>query len=664
MSRLFTRAVVAALVGAGLSVAALLVFTWWHPGLAFEMDRDLPRAVAGVSPVERHGEETYAWTGAHAQVALPGLDRGMPWTCIARLRGARPPGVAQPQVQFAVDGVTLRTVAATNTYTDVEVQVPTRPERSGLSLTISSEPTWVPGPGDPRHLGVQVDRLACRPTGRAWPPSRALLSVAVSGAALGAAMGLSGLTLPLALLFTAAAALGQAWLVSAGTAPFGAWPDRVSGVGLWVAVFMLVTIKTLELPLKRTLSIHALSAIAIAFLVLHLKLLGLLHPSKPIVDALFHAHRFEGVQAGRYFFTQPMPGGVQFPYAIAFYVFALPWAAFTNDHVLLLRVVICVVEACAGMLLYPMVVRAWGERLAGVFAVAFFSLVPLAFITVGNANLTNAFGRSAALVAVAGAACWSLRGRFAIAEFAGVTLLVAVALLSHVSTLSLLVATLLAAAVLLWWFGGVDERAPAYRIAASVILASVLSVVLYYGHFADAFRSLERVRSGAAIAGVSESPSASDAGASAAAPAAVAPAPAAAPRGTITRALPGRLALAVGISSRAVGWPMFVLALVGMWRLGVHGVRDRLGAVLLGWGATWVVFVAVVMSAPVDERFQRYAVEFLDRVNYTLSPAFAILAGLAASWAWHRHAGTRLVALLLTTGAVVLALQQWLAWIA
>ena len=109
---------------------------------------------------------------------------------------------------------------------------------------------------------------------------------------------------------------------------------------------------------------------------------------------------------------------------------------------------------------------------------------------------------------------------------------------------------------------------------------------------------------------------------------------------------------------------MFVLALVGMWRLGVHGVRDRLGAVLLGWGATWVVFVAVVMSAPVDERFQRYAVEFLDRVNYTLSPAFAILAGLAASWAWHRHAGTRLVALLLTTGAVVLAVQQWLAWIA
>ena len=91
------------------------------------------------------------------------------------------------------------------------------------------------------------------------------------------------------------------------------------------------------------------------------------------------------------------------------------------------------------------------------------------------------------------------------------------------------------------------------------------------------------------------------------------------------------MALAVSLSSRAVGWPIFVLSLAGMWRLWARGARDRLGVLLLSWGVTWLVFVSVVMMAPVDERFQRYAVEFLDRVNYTLSPAFVILASLAGA---------------------------------
>ncbi len=659
MSRLFTHALASALAGAVASVATLAAAFLLFPAIVFEMDRDIPRATAGFSPVERHLDATYAWSGQRAQVALPGLDRDIAWTCVVRLRGSRPPGVPQPQVQIAADGVTVRTESATNTYRDVDVAIPGRRGRHGLSLTITSEPTWVPGPGDPRALGVQVDRIACTPGGAAaWPPARSLVAVAVSGAALGAAFALAGVGVAAASAFTMLASVGQALIVASGTAAFGAWPDRVITLGLAIALAMLLLVKGIEAARRQTLSPQAASAIAVSALALHLKLLALLHPAKPIIDAVFHAHRFEWVQAGRYFFSQTMPDGVQFPYAIALYVFALPWAAFTSDHVLLLRVVVCVVEALAGVLLYPMVVRTWGDRLAGLAAVALYALVPLAFIVVGNANMTNAFGRSAALVAVAAAVCWPLAGRRVAWSVAALTLLVSVALLSHVSTLSLLVATLLAAAVLTWWLGTRDERGRAAWLAASVVLAAVVSVVVYYGHFADVFRTLERVRGRAAVADA-----ATPGQGTAAAAERAGDGGGLAVKGTMASELPGRVLLAVSLSQRAVGWPVFVLSVVGMWRLWARGVRDRLGVMLLAWGATWAVFVAVVMMAPVDARFQRYAVEFLDRVNYTLSPAFALLAGLAWAWAWRAGLTWRVVASVLCAAAAFVGGQQLVLWL-
>ena len=68
-------------------------------------------------------------------------------------------------------------------------------------------------------------------------------------------------------------------------------------------------------------------------------------PQRQRSDALFHAHRLEYVLSGRYFFTQLMPGGIQFPYAIALYVFAAPWAGLARDHVALLRIVVSASEA-------------------------------------------------------------------------------------------------------------------------------------------------------------------------------------------------------------------------------------------------------------------------------------------------------------------------------
>ena len=120
-------------------------------------------------------------------------------------------------------------------------------------------------------------------------------------------------------------------------------------------------------------------------------------------------------------------------------------------------------ESIAGALLYWMVVRRWGDRLAGGIAVALFSVAPLSYGVLGNANLTNAFGQAVALISVAVATVWQLRTQD-IGSLAALMVVTAWALLSHVSTFGLLVATLGSAACLYRLFGGAAMREPARAI--------------------------------------------------------------------------------------------------------------------------------------------------------------------------------------------------------
>ena len=66
----------------------------------------------------------------------------------------------------------------------------------------------------------------------------------------------------------------------------------------------------------------------------------------------------------------------------------------------LLRIITCSIDAAAGLLLYCVVVSAWGHRLAGAMAVAIYHLIPLDLAVLTTGNLTNAFAQS---VAVGGA---------------------------------------------------------------------------------------------------------------------------------------------------------------------------------------------------------------------------------------------------------------------
>ena len=247
MSRPLFRALATAVVGGLAGWFCLVVAFARHPDLTLEMDRDLPRLTSGFYPVE-HQSETYAWTASRAALRLPGLDRQSPWVCSVRLRGARPAHLPQPQVEISADGIVVARQEATNDYREVEVALALRPNQSGVTISIASSPTFVPGTSDKRELGVQVDRLICRPEqGRLpLPPRRAIRAAAFSAAVFGAVAALIGPGLLSAVGGTILLAGAQALPLATGPGPYSSYQDSVVWIAIWTAVPILLIVMGIE----------------------------------------------------------------------------------------------------------------------------------------------------------------------------------------------------------------------------------------------------------------------------------------------------------------------------------------------------------------------------------------------------------------------------------
>jgi hypothetical protein len=652
------RVAAAAAFGAAASAAFLVLAYARHPGIALEMDRDPPSLTTGFYPAERDRDLTFAWTSRRAAVTLAGADRRGAWSCSVVFRGARPPQFPQPDLEVAIDGVTLATRHATNDFQTVGLTAPGNSSAPGLRLTLTSSTTFVPGPGDSRALGVQVDRVACRPDGAlAWPPRRALGRAAVAGALWGTALGFAAANVPTVLAMAALVAAGQSFALARGAAPYGAYADAMVRFAAGIAIVTIAAIALVEWRARRPPGGAARFAVAFSAAVLYLRLIGLVHPSKAVVDAVFHAHRLEWVLSGRYYFTQLSTSATPFPYAIGLYLFAAPWTMLTRDHVTLLRVVVCGVDALAGLLLYPLIVRAWNDRVSAAVAVVLASLVPISYIVIGNANLTNAFGQSMALLTVIAATAWTLGLRRPV-EWVGLALLATLALVSHVSTFALLLPTLVALTALTWLRGGADARDVARSIAAATGAALVLSVALYWGHFGQVYlEQLGRLRADTSTA-AGPSPGS-------AAPAAdvrdatdVPPA-----LGKTTIPLTGRVRSALSQTAANVGWPVLALAAIGAWRLWVDRRRDRLMMAVLAWAAVGTLFVLFSVLTAVDRRYQQDAWEFIGRVEHATYPAAVIAAAYGVGWTWRAGVVARAIGAALLIGAGVIAAAAWVGWV-
>lgn len=622
-----------AIAGAGALLAAYAI----RPGFALEMDGRVPSVLTGFHDGERAGEETFAWSRRQATLRLPGLDRRGQWTCTIRLRGGRQDEATLPEVVFSVDGIVAVRHRTTNDFSNIRVPLAAR-TGSGAVLTLNTD-TFVPGRGDPRELGVFVDRWSCDPDAgfTPRPPGSAIRTAAIAAAAFGGVLAVIGAPVAVAAAGIVAIAGLQTLPVVRDLGSFSAFPLSIAWLATIIALLVCAVQVSLRLALGRPITAAGRVALFATAAFLYLKLLALLHPSKFIVDAVFHAHRVEWVLEGTYFFTQLMPSGVRFPYAIGLYVFTAPWTLFTSDIVSLLRIVVSGAEALGALLLYRLIARCWGDRVVAATAAVLYALVPRTFEIVGNANMTNAFGQSAALAALVAATLWPLgRGRWA--AWTSLTLLIAFALLCHISTFMLLGAILGVLVILYWFAGRPPLRSEAWAIATALVAAVALSTVLYYGHFGDAFRSAARVR------------------ATPASSIGTAPAPA-------TPSVPSKFMNAATFSVESVGWPIVLLAIPGVvaWRR--RGWRDRLGLAIAALTVTFGLFTLAVVVVPVGQSFNRYAVEFISRVTLATYPAIVIWAALGAAWAWRARGLARIASLVAMAAALFVAARAWLNWI-
>jgi hypothetical protein len=616
------RTAALALLGAALFTAVPPAVFARRAALTVELAADPPRRIlSGIYPAERAPDgTTFVWTRETFALTLPGLDRRLPWRLALRIAAARPDG-ATPDLVTSVDGVIGSSVTLpAGGFTDHVVTIDPRTDAvRATAVSFRVVPPFVPG-GDPRELGAQIDRLSLEPLG-GWPRLRGeWLPAAAMGAAAGALAGLVAVPIAVALAWLVVTTALVGLLTTMGLAPYAGaawWP--AFGVAVGAAAIAAVL-----LPRERS---GAAGAVLITFTAAAVHLLLLLHPDMPLGDALFHAHRFQDVLAGRYYFTSLAPGNYQFPYPIGLYLTAVPWARWTRsalENAALLRVIVVLANAGFAALLYRIVCR-WRphDEVAAASSVAAFHLLPLSFGVMATGNLTNAFAQSIAVAALAVAAALSTGAGTRGQRWRLGLLLCAVgaaAFLSHTSTFVVLAAQLLVAGVWLTAAGRASRPNPGVVILAASATAVALAVAVYYAHFGEVYREAwERIT---------------------------------AETGRATAAAGGRTPFVRLVEAPEwmllyYGAPMLILFVIGLFRAVVSArpIDRRLSAVLTAWLLVAIFFLALGIVTPVDLRH-----------FYAALPAVAAIVGLAVSWLWRAGAWTAAGAVLVGGWAL------WVAW--
>ena len=484
--RALAAAAVGIVAGAIITCAAYAL----KPALVLDMATDREPAwpaVRGFLPPGYAGQVDFAWTMGQADLRLPGLDRRKAWRGILRLKSGRPD--PQPDVTIIVDGIAVRTLPAPGEFEDIVFSVPPLPSgRRGLVVYFVTTPTMVFGGDAPQPVGVLVDRITLEPEGGWWPrvPLESVAPVAVAGGLFAATVVLLGLSGTVAMGSLTLLVWLLATFAASGTAPFVRYADRLLLLVLWVGGVSSAAAVGLgrvwPTRIDRTTQIAVLGSGAV--LLVHLAVL--LHPDVVIGDIGFHVHRLQAVQEGRYFFLSDAPGG-QFPYPIALYVAALPFLELSRDPGTVLRVVVAVSTAVAGLSLYAAVRAVWRSDVAALAALLLVHAVPVDFQIQGRAFLTNAFGNAAAVMVLSltvllGARLRRWWWRLLVAG------LVAVALVSHTSTAIILTATLGAVAAVLLWQSDAEVKRIGAAVAVVLVIGLTLSVAAFYGWFGEFYR--------------------------------------------------------------------------------------------------------------------------------------------------------------------------------
>jgi len=444
----------------------------------------------------------FSWTSGSAALRIDHIDRSVPWRVEIRARAGRAPGIALPDVTISVDDVAGRPTRVTNDPTPLVADLPTF-GRDSARISIHVSDVFTPGPRDRRALGVVVEQVALMPANgesSGGPGTAALWSAAAVGGAAGLAIALCGP--PIWITIVAAILAGGAfgWLLAFDLAAFGTYINRLTllSIGLVAGGAAVAVVARMRRQVAAPWGWTTAAGLLLAGTAI--KLAVAFHPQMMVGDGIFHVHRAQLVEAGRYFFTSTTPAPYfEFPYAIGLYVAAMPfwsWLPADLDRLALLRVISATADLAVGLVVWGVARRFWHDDRAGVFAAAFYSFIRIGTQTLGGANLTNLFAQGVFGVGLTWLILRSDREQRAVMVIVG-GLLLAAGFLSHFSTAS--VGGPLAVAVAIAMRAGNSRvvKQSAIWMLLAVALAAGTSWVTYYSRFMPVYRqTLSRVGSG------------------------------------------------------------------------------------------------------------------------------------------------------------------------
>lgn len=604
------RALVLASAAAALAVAILLAGVRWlmPPSVGGPIAEGgwTSRSHAwfserGMYPAEFDAEagRAFSWSRPAVEVRLPSLDRSAAWRLGFEVRAARPPDRPLPTIQAAVDGRSVLSVQSSNEPARFQVEIPPR-DKDGAVVSIAVSDPYVPGPDDPRQLGVIVTDIRVAPSGGHFSISAPVWSTAALAVlACVAGIVLCGAGWGLGAILSAAVAACFALLLLYDAAFIGNNVERllrigegVGAAGLAVGLLRWRRPNAADVPEWGAAAAVALAACSIQF-----ALFG--HPMAAVGDGIFQVHRASEVHAGRYFFTSVTPKPFfEFPYPVSLYVTALPlWRFFPTelDLLRLLRGITVVAYALAGMGLYAAARRQWARRWPALLCVILWPLARAPFQALSNANLTNAFGEAMFGAGMA-ALAWNAAGtRVSIAGALVAVGFLAGGFMSHFGTVMGGAATAGAVAIVLIAFG--EGRTRRFGLVTLGVLAgaALASYVVYYSHFNHVYR--------ASFARVVESGGQRTAGSKVIAPPAV------------------KIRHWLDQASDDYGRPSLVIAgttIAGLVLLLLRRRREPFTLVLTAWAAIWVAFTVLEFIFPFELRF-----------NLAAAPVFVCLSAYA-----------------------------------
>lgn len=360
--------------------------------------------VSGFHAKEHNAELNYRWTTGRAVVTLPGVGNQRVRLSLTMI-GFRPAGQGDPPtvtVETRAGTFQVQTTPQLHTYTFF---VDRGDRWQGDFRAVISSPTFSP-PGDPRPLGVLVDRVEVAPADYSWrsvviPPVGAMTGMLGGLALLYMAAAVTMRRPGYALAWACALVLSGAALIVYARTELGLLAGQLPGLALW-GLLMAVVGRTVAdllvpwaMPAGGFVRAAASSAFALAFLV---RFGGLTYPQFLTSDILLHVHYIQDrVLKGQWVFSGLLPDGTPVPYPPALYVLVAPITALrgSSDEALslVLKWVASALDAATCLALAWAALRLWPGR-AGGWAALFYALSPAPFELFSAGNYTNLFAQS------------------------------------------------------------------------------------------------------------------------------------------------------------------------------------------------------------------------------------------------------------------------------